>query len=537
MTIRIHNVLTRRKEPFVPVEEGRLKIYVCGVTVYGRCHLGHLRCYLSFDAILRYFRYRGFDVRYVRNFTDIDDKIIARAREINAGPDGAWRGEAAYAGYDAGQWAERLAEDERIRARATGRERHLAEAVADHFIEVFRDEDFAPFDLLPPAVEPRVSEKIPEVVALIERIIDRGFAYACDGDVYFDVPSYHAATGAYGRLSGRDFNQMLEGARVSPTERKRQGADFALWKRSAPDEPAWPSPWSAGRPGWHIECSAMSLDALGQPFDIHGGGKDLIFPHHENEIAQAEAATGGSYCGTWMHNGFVTVDGVKMSKSLGNFISIREALGLAVPEVWRLLVLGTHYAHPIDFSRTRERAGAEGEGCQMVRGTIEVACARLEYFYETLRRARRAAEGQERAAGGPILDDPRAAGIAERFTLAMDDDFNTARALAGIGESMKYLNELCDLRPKQISKLAGGRDAWLATLARVSGDLREVCGVLGLCGREPDEALVELRDFAVRCRGLDRAAIETGLAERDAARQAKDWARSDALRDELLGIG
>jgi cysteinyl-tRNA synthetase len=281
----------------------------------------------------------------------------------------------------------------------------------------------------------------------------------------------------------------------------------------------------------------MSLDALGQPFDIHGGGKDLIFPHHENEIAQARAATGGAYCNTWMHNGFVTVDGVKMSKSLGNFISIREALELAVPEVWRLLVLGTHYAHPIDFSRSRERVAGEGEGCQLVRGTIEVACARLEYFYDTLRRADRTLGPAAIQADAPLLDDPRAAGTVERFVEAMDDDFNTARALACAGEAMKYVNELCDLKQKQVAKLPGGRDAWLATLGRVAADLREVCGVLGLCGRDPGQALAELRDFAVRCRGLDREAIEARLAERAAAREAKDWARSDALRDELLAMG
>jgi len=536
MAIRIHNVLTRKKEPFAPVEEGRVGIYVCGVTVYGRCHVGHLRCYLSFDAILRYFRYRGFDVRYVRNFTDIDDKIVGRAREIAAGPDGDWRRDPVYEGWDEGQWAERIVEDERIRARAAGQDRHLAEVVADHFIDVFRDEDFAPFDLLEPVAEPRVSEKIPEVVALIREIIDRGFAYAVEGDVYFDVPAYHAATGDYGRLSGRDFGQMLEGARVAPSEAKRHGADFALWKRSGPGEPAWPSPWGPGRPGWHIECSAMSLDALGQPFDIHGGGKDLIFPHHENEIAQARAATGGDYCNVWMHNGFVTVDGVKMSKSLGNFITIRDALGLAAPEVWRLLVLGTHYANPIDFSRSREMdADGLSAGCRMVRGTIEVACERLDYFYETLRRADRVV-GDERPAAA-LLDDPRASGVVERFVEAMDDDFNTARAVACIGESMKYINELVDMRPKQIAKLPGGRDSWLATLVHVGEALREVLGALGLCRRDPDAALDELRDFALGCRGLDREVVEAKLAERCAAREARDWTRSDALRDELLAMG
>jgi cysteinyl-tRNA synthetase len=316
MTIQIDNVLTGKKGPFEPVEPDQVRIYVCGVTVYGRCHVGHLRCYLSFDAILRYFRYRGFEVRYVRNFTDIDDKIIARAREIEQGPDGEWRSGDAYTAYDSCQWDERLAEDQRILERAKGSDRHLAEVVSDHFIDVFRKEDFGPFDLLEPESEPRVSEHIPAVIALIEKIVERGFAYEVEGDVYFDVPAYHEATGAYGKLSGRDYTQLVEGARVAPSERKRSAPDFALWKRSGEGEPSWPSPWGDGRPGWHIECSAMSAAKLGQPFDIHGGGKDLIFPHHENEIAQSEAATGKPFCNVWMHNGFVTVDGVKMSKSL-----------------------------------------------------------------------------------------------------------------------------------------------------------------------------------------------------------------------------
>jgi len=535
MSIQIQNVLTRRKEPFTPLEEGVVKIYVCGVTVYGRCHVGHLRCYLSFDAILRYLGYRGYDVRYVRNFTDIDDKIITRAAEIAAGPDGAWRSGDAYRDYDAAQWAARLEEDEAIRRRAAGQDRHLAEVVADHFIDVFRDEDFGPFGLLEPTAEPRVSGHIPEVIALIRSIIDRGFGYETDGDVYFDVPAYHEATGAYGKLSGRDFKQMLEGARVATTDRKRSGVDFALWKRSGPGEPAWDSPWGAGRPGWHIECSAMSAKELGQPFDIHGGGKDLIFPHHENEIAQSEAAAGVPFCTCWMHNGFVTVDGVKMSKSLGNFISIQEALRMAPPEVWRFLILGTHYAHPIDFTRTRE-AGS-GDACATVRGTIDIAFDRVEYFYETLGRARELLAGQEIPDGTAVVGDPRATGVVGAFVEAMDDDFNTARAVAGLGDGMRYLNELCDMKAKQVKGLPGGRASWLATVRRVSDDLSEACAVLGMCGEVPESALPRLRDFQVRCRGLDCAAVEEKLAQRAAARERKDWAASDRLRDELLAMG
>jgi cysteinyl-tRNA synthetase len=535
MGIDIYNVLTKKKEPFQPLRENEVGIYVCGVTVYGRCHVGHLRCYVSFDAILRYLAFRGFKVRYVRNFTDIDDKIIARAAEIAEGPAGEWRRGAAYESYDDAKWRERLEEDARILTRSEGETRHLAEIVSDHFIEVFREEDFGPFDLLEPAEEPRVSEHIPEVIALIEKIMANGYAYAEGGDVYFDVPAYHESTGAYGKLSGRDYTQLMEGARVAPTDKKRHAPDFALWKRSRPGEPSWESPWGPGRPGWHIECSAMSADKLGIPFDIHGGGKDLIFPHHENEIAQSEAGFGKPFCRTWMHNGFVTVDGVKMSKSLGNFISIKEGLSAAPPEVWRLLILGTHYANPIDFSRTREIAG-EGEA-ETVRGTIDIAWDRLEYFYETLLRAETLLSGEAAPEEVSPLPDPRATATKEAFLGAMDDDFNTARALAAIGESMKYVNELCDMKAKQLKKLQGGREAWLKTVDHLARELRETANVLGLLSKPAGEALEALRDFAATSRGLDRGLVESKIAEREAARAGKDWARSDALRDELGALG
>jgi cysteinyl-tRNA synthetase len=535
MGIEIYNVLTKKKEPFEPLKGNEVGIYVCGVTVYGRCHVGHLRCYVSFDAILRYLAFRGFKVRYVRNFTDIDDKIIARAAEIAEGPEGKWRGGAAYESYDDAKWQECFEEDARILARSEGDPRHLAEIVSDHFIEVFRKEDFGPFDLLEPEAEPRVSEHIPHVIALIERIMENGFAYEEGGDVYFDVPAYHESTGAYGKLSGRDYTQLMEGARVAPTDKKRHAPDFALWKRSRPGEPSWESPWGPGRPGWHIECSAMSVDKLGIPFDIHGGGKDLIFPHHENEIAESEAGFGKPFCRAWMHNGFVTVDGVKMSKSLGNFISIKEGLATAPPEVWRLLILSTHYANPIDFSRTREIA-AEGE-TETVRGSIDIAWDRLEYFYETLLRAETLLAGEAASEETALLPDPRATATREAFVTAMDDDFNTARALAAIGESMKYVNELCDMKAKQVKKLEGGREAWLKTIDRVARELRETATVLGLLSKPAGEAIEALRDFAVASRGLDRGLVESKIAEREAARAGKDWARSDALRDELAALG
>ncbi len=536
MAIKINNVLTRKKEVFEPVEEGVVRMYICGVTVYGRCHVGHLRCYLSFDAIIRYLKYRGYDVTYVRNFTDIDDKIINRAKEITQGPEGSWRSLPAYESYDACQWSERLAEDEKILQRAKGQDRHLAEVVADHFIDVFRDEDFAPFELIPAQVEPRVSQHIPQVIALIESIIEKGFGYEVGGDVYFDVPAYHAASASYGKLSGRDYTQLVEGARVAPTDKKRFGADFALWKKSGEGEPAWSSPWGQGRPGWHIECSAMSLDKLGAPFDIHGGGKDLIFPHHENEIAQSEAGTEKKFCNYWMHNGFVTVDGVKMSKSLGNFISIKDALGIAPPEVWRLLVLSTHYAHPIDFSRTKA-AQTASVACETVRGNIDIAYDRLEYFYETLRRADEIVAGEEVGEEAACMEEPRALELLGRFTEAMDDDFNTAKALAVLGDGMKLVNELCDLKAKQVKKLPGGRPSWIATLAKLTCDLREGFGALGLLRCDPAGALTACREFAARCSCVDVSAVEAKIAERERAREEKDWARSDALRDELVAMG
>jgi cysteinyl-tRNA synthetase len=535
MAIRIHNVLSRSKEIFTPINEGEIHMYVCGVTVYGRSHVGHLRCYLSFDAIIRYMRYRGYDVKYVRNFTDIDDKIIMRAREIEAGPNGEWRGGEAYANYDENQWKERFEEDDKILKKAASQEgKHLAQVVSSHFIDVFTNEDFGPFNLFPPMEEPKVSDHIPEVVSLIEKIIEQGFAYEVGGEVYFDVPAYHDTTGAYGKLSGRDYTQLMEGARVKPTDKKRSGQDFALWKGATPGEPVWDSPWGPGRPGWHIECSAMSVDKLGQPFDIHGGGKDLIFPHHENEIAQSEAAMGKPFCNIWMHNGFVTVDGVKMSKSLGNFITIKDALELAPPEVWRLLMLGTHYANPIDLSRTRE---VSGDKTETVRGTIDIAYDRLEYFYETLKRAEDLLSGTEIPADVVSVKALKKLDVLKSFAEVMDDDFNTAKALADIGEGMRLVNELADMKAKKIKKLDGGRPAWLYTIKEIASELGEALVVLGLCSFTTDQALGQMRDFSVQKLGLDTTVIEAKIVEREEARKAKDWVRSDGVRDELKEMG
>jgi len=534
MTIQMYNVLSRKKEPFESIVKDELSIYVCGVTVYGRCHVGHLRCYLVFDAILRYFQYRGYKVKYIRNFTDVDDKIIKRAKEISQGPNGRWRSDPAYENYDEPQWEARLDEDNRILELAKGSGDHLSKTVSSYFIDMFNSEDFGPFDLLKPLEEPRVSEHIPQVIALIEKIIEKDFAYEVEGDVYFDVPAYHESTNSYGKLSGRDYKQLAKGVRIKPTEKKRSAPDFALWKSSNPDEPAWDSPWGEGRPGWHIECSAMSVDKLGQPFDIHGGGKDLIFPHHENEIAQSEAATGKNFCNTWMHNGFVTVDGVKMSKSLGNFISISDSLKIAPPEVWRLLVLGTHYAKPIDFSRKRDD---EGKGGKTVRGNIDIAFDRLEYFYETFDRVDEVLKDREIVEDVQGTKELQKISLLDSFIEAMDDDFNTARALASIGEGARYINELCDMKAKKIKKLSGGREAWITAIFNIAKELKECCNVLNLCTREPAEALAYLRDFSVELLCLDKAVIEEKIDKRNQARDLKDWAGADILRDELKDMG
>ncbi|MGB7630580.1 MAG: cysteine--tRNA ligase, partial [Candidatus Deferrimicrobium sp.] len=305
MTLSVFNTMGNRKEPFVPLVPGKVRMYVCGVTVYDLCHIGHARANVAFDIIVRYLRYAGYDVTYIRNFTDIDDKIIRRA---------------AQEGSD-----------------------YLA--VSTKYIRAFH-EDFDRLGLLRPDVEPKATEHLPEIVALVARLVREGQAYEVGGDVYYSVKGFPG----YGKLSGKNVEDLRVGARVDVDERKNDPLDFALWKASKPGEPAWESPWGPGRPGWHIECSAMSMKHLGETFDIHGGGKDLVFPHHENEIAQSEAATGKPFARYWLHNGFVNINNEKMSKSLGNFFTLRDVLAQVKPEVLRFFLASSHYRSPIDYS-------------------------------------------------------------------------------------------------------------------------------------------------------------------------------------------
>jgi cysteinyl-tRNA synthetase len=459
--LNIYNDLTRRKEPFVPLHQGRVNMYVCGMTVYDLCHLGHARVMVVFDVVARYLRARGYDVTYVRNITDIDDKIINRANE---------RGEA-------------------------------FQALTARFIAAMH-EDAAALGVLPPDLEPRATEHLDEIVGMIGRLIERGHAYvAPNGDVYYDVRSFPE----YGRLSGKSIEDLRAGARVEPGEVKRDPLDFALWKSAKPGEPAWDSPWGSGRPGWHIECSAMSTKALGDTFDIHGGGADLTFPHHENEIAQSEGATGHPFVRYWMHNGFVRINDEKMSKSLGNFFTVREILQRYRPEEVRYFILTSQYRSPLNYGDEQ----------------LDNARAALTRFYTALRGL-----GDAAPAAGEALEG--------RFHEAMEDDFNTPEALAALFELVREINRARAADPS--------RAAALAAL------LRQLGGLLGILQDDPEEFLKggapagTAPDDAQRAEagaglGPDDAQIERLIAERAAAKSARDFAAADRIRDQLKAAG
>jgi cysteinyl-tRNA synthetase len=465
--IEIHNSLTGRKQPLAPLEPGHVRMYVCGITVYDYCHVGHARSLIVFDVVRRYLRHRGYRVTHVRNITDIDDKIIARAQ-------------------------------------ANGESMH---ALTERFIGALH-EDCAALGVEAPEYEPRATGYVEEIVAMVATLVEKGYAYvAADGDVLYSVSRFEG----YGRLSGKKLADLRAGARVEVDAAKRDPLDFVLWKMAKPGEPSWPSPWGAGRPGWHIECSAMSVALLGSHFDIHGGGMDLKFPHHENEIAQTCAACGTPFVNTWMHNGFVNVDAEKMSKSLGNFFTIRDVQERLRPEVLRAFVLASHYRGPVNYADDNLRQ----------------ADAALERLYVALR-------GVEAAAPVPVA--AAAQPFRARFTTAMDDDFNTPEALAVLQSLARELN---------VAKAAG--DA--ATVATMAGELRALGAVLGILAFDPEVwlktrprvALPEAGDAAVAgpapLGGADAAAIDALVAARTAARRARDFAESDRIRDELLARG
>lgn len=485
--LKIYNSLTRRKEDFVPIDPGRVRMYVCGMTVYDLCHLGHARVMVVFDLVYRYLRECGYEVQYVRNITDIDDKIINRANE---------------------------------RGEPFG-------ALTERFIAAMH-EDAAALGVLPPSEEPRATAHMDEILAMIQALIDKGHAYLADnGDVYYAVSSFPG----YGTLSGKDPDELRAGARVEVGEAKRDPLDFALWKAVKPGEPAWDSPWGPGRPGWHIECSAMSTSCLGNHFDIHGGGADLQFPHHENEIAQSEGATGEPFVNFWMHNGFVRVNEEKMSKSLGNFFTVREILARYRPEEVRYFILTSQYRSPLNY---------DDEHLDNARGA-------LTRFYTALR-------GLSPDGTGDGRGDEAAAKIScqafrERFHAAMDDDFNTPEALAVLFDLVREINRV---RARD-EAAAAALGAELRHLGRVLGILQEdpekylkgaITGVLAaagelvLKGSSPSARLGSIGSPTVATDGgLSDAQIDDLIAQRQAARKAKDWNEADRIRDQLLDAG
>src|SRR5438552_4562381 len=463
MPLRVWNTLTDRKEEFVPLERARLGIYVCGITVYDVSHVGHARFLVAFDAMVRFLRWAGWNVTYVRNWTDVDDKIIRRAAERGEDP----------------------------------------KALAEGFIAACR-EDFQALSVLPADVEPRATDHVPEMQKLIAQLIERGHAYASAGDVYFSVRSFPD----YGKLSHRNIDDLESGARVEPGEQTRDPLDFALWKAAKPGEPksvTWESPWEPGRPGWHIECSAMSQKYLGTTFDVHGGGKDLVFPHHENEIAQSEAASGQPLARFWLHNGFVTIDAEKMSKSLGNFRTIRDLLQHWDGESLRAFLLSTHYRHPINFT---ESAVADAD-------------RRVEYFYETLAKGDAYLTQKKFTAGEPAPVDEHVAAFRD----AMDDDFNTADAMARVERLYHLLNASIDAKAPP------------AEVAALLHTARTLSHVLGLAPRAPLDAIRERRTLAAARKGIKPADVEQLIAERIAARKAKDFKTADAIRMKLTDAG
>jgi cysteinyl-tRNA synthetase len=449
--IRIHNSLTGEKQELRPVDPGNVRMYSCGVTVYDYFHVGNARMLVVFDMVSRYLRHRGLRVTYVRNITDVDDKIINRARE---------------SGVD---WREH----------------------AKKFTSAMH-EDLDRLGCLRPEKEPKASEYIDEMLAMIGQLIDNGYAYqASNGDVMYDVHKF----GPYGQLSGKKLEDLRAGARVEVDSAKRDPLDFVLWKSAKPGEPAWPSPWGEGRPGWHIECSAMSTKELGEHFDIHGGGLDLKFPHHENEIAQTCGATGGKFAEIWMHNGFLNIDNEKMSKSLGNFFTTREVLAkIRHPEVLRFFLLSSHYRGPMNYSPDQ----------------LEQAEAGLNRLYTALR--------DVPAVGGELYSPTQA---AKDFDAAMDDDFNTPEAIAALQGLARELN----------SARAAGADSHKAKL--LAGELRALGGVLGIL-RIPAEQWFRAGGAAG---GLSDADIDALVTRRSAAKQARDWPESDRIRKELAEAG
>ena len=450
----IHNNLTGKKEIFVPIQENRIHVYVCGMTVYDYCHLGHARVMVGFDAIIRYLRYRGYEVKYVRNITDIDDKIIQRANELG----------------------------------------ESIETLTNRFIG-FMNEDLEALSIQKPDHEPRATDYVTEIINLISILMHRGFAYLAEnGDVYYRTRKFEE----YGKLSCSNLDDLIAGARVDVGEQKEDPIDFVLWKHSKANEPKWDSPWGEGRPGWHIECSAMSMDLLGNHFDIHGGGMDLLFPHHENEIAQSEAATGEKFVNYWMHNGYLQINAEKMSKSLKNFFTIREILDTdsdreRMGEVLRFFFLCSHYRSPLNYSEKN----------------LENSKLGLRRIYVALQKA-----GQRGILAGSKFEDD----IVIKFHSAMDDDFNTPEAIAVIFDCVRRLNRALEKNDRTRAE-------------RLCSTLYRITNALGLIALTPE------RFLGLEDKGEEIDRIQDLVKARAAARRERNWSKADQIRTELTELG
>ncbi|KAF3638458.1 putative cysteine--tRNA ligase, cytoplasmic-like isoform X2 [Capsicum annuum] len=469
----LHNTMSKQKELFIPKVPGKVGMYVCGVTAYDLSHIGHARVYVCFDVLYRYLNYLGYEVNYVRNFTDVDDKIIARANELNEDP---------------------------IK-------------LSRRFCEEFH-QDMSYLHCLPPSVEPRVSDHMPHIIDMIQQILDNGCAYSINGDVYFSVDKFPE----YGKLSGRKLEDNRAGERVTVDARKKHPADFALWKSAKAGEPFWESPWGPGRPGWHIECSAMSAAHLGYSFDIHGGGMDLVFPHHENEIAQSCAACRTSNISYWIHNGFVNIDSEKMSKSLGNFFTIRQVIELYHPLALRLFLIGTHYRSPINYTIVQ----------------IESASDRLFYIYQALYDCQILVSQHDEASWKDSIPAETASCInkfQDEVLSSISDDLHTPVALAAMSDPLKLINDLLHTRKGKKQALR------IESLVALENTIRNVLETLGLVPASYAQALCELKEKALKRAKLTDDQVHQKITERETARKKKEYDRSDAIRNDLAAVG
>ena len=462
MSLRVFNTLHRKKEDFKPIDPAKVRMYVCGPTVYDSCHIGHARSVVVFDVIARYLKAIGYDVLYVRNFTDVDDKIIDKANQL---------------GIDSA-------------------------TVAERFIKEFY-EDMDALNVERATIEPKATDHITQIIQFIEKLVKGGFAYQVEGDVYFSVEKFEE----YGKLSGRKLDEMEAGARIDINEKKNNPFDFVLWKSAKPGEPYWESPWGKGRPGWHIECSVMSSEYLGVTFDIHGGGKDLCFPHHENEIAQSESISGKPFVKYWIHNGFVNINQEKMSKSLGNFLMIKDVLKTYHPEVVRLFLLSNHYRSPIDFTQK----------------AMDEARSGLDKMYALLLRV-------DKTMGFESTQDIKSGDCWQQFCEAMNDDFNSARGIGIIFDTVRTVNRLLDQYDNS------GSDPIKKKIQNDLADILRTGNILGILLEKPAVYFDKKQTQVIEQKSVDPTMIAKMVEERNVARKAKDWKKADQIRDQLADM-